>query len=109
MDNFQIKGLEELNEGERKELQEILKRSYEKLKRKTKIDFDLKVSIKAYSKDKENLVKRKKYSIQATITGTIRQFDASADDWDLKKVVHKVMNALETEIEHAFHSSEQHK
>jgi len=109
MEKFQIKGLEELREEERKELDEILKNSYEKLKRKTKVDFILKVSVKVYSRDKENLVKRRKYSIQAAITGTVRQFDASSEDWDFNKAVHKAMNALETEVEHAFHASEQHK
>jgi len=108
MANIQIKGVEELSESERQEVDKILQALYEKIKRKTKVDFLLKVSVKVYSKDKENLVKRKKYSIQASVTGTVRQFEADSDDWDLHKAIHKALNALETEVEHAFHSSEQH-
>jgi hypothetical protein len=34
-------------------------------------------------------------------------FEASADDWDLRKTLHKTIVKLENEVEHAFHSSEQ--
>jgi hypothetical protein len=109
MENIQIKGIERLDEAEKSEVSRILESSYEKIKYKTKTDFILKISIKIYSKDKENLVKRKKYSIQAGIFGATRDFEASAFDWDLNKAIHKVLNKLENEIEHKFHSSEQYK
>jgi ribosome-associated translation inhibitor RaiA len=107
--NIQIKGIEQLSEEERKAVEEILDNSYEKLKRRTKTDFLLKLAIKEYSKNLDNKNKRKKYSIQAQISGDVREFEASADDWDLRKVLHKVFEKLDNEIEHAFHSSEQNR
>ena len=110
MAHFDIKGLEALSDNEKEEVSRILESSYEKIKRKTKVDFFLKLMIKAHSKvdKKERRNKDKKYGIRANISGTLRQFDASADDWDLHKAVHKVMQKLENEVEHVFHSSEQH-
>lgn len=108
MANIQIKGVEALSEAERKEVDAILLVSYEKLKRKIRNDFLFKVVIKEYSKNPENKEKRKKYSVQAQISGEVREFEANADEWDLKKVLYSVTQKLEHEIEHAFHSSEQH-
>jgi hypothetical protein len=110
MDKFQIKGIEDLSEAEKLELNKILQNSYEKIKRKTKVDFALKLVVKVYSKgeSKDNKDKRKHYSIKAVISGTVRQFEASSDGWDLNKAVHISLEALENEVEHVFHSSEQH-
>jgi ribosome-associated translation inhibitor RaiA len=108
MNNLQLKGVDALSENEKKEVEEILNDSYEKIKRKTKTDFLLKVVVKGYSKNPENKEKRKKYSVQAQISGAVRNFEASANDWDLRKVLHMVVQKLEQEVEHAFHSSEQH-
>lgn len=103
-----IKGVEQFSADEREQINELLADSYEKLKRKAKTDFILKVAIKSYSKSTDKKDKRNKYSIQASISGAVRPFEASADDWDLRKTIREVMQKLENEIEHAFHSSEQH-
>lgn len=105
---FALKGFESLKEEEKAEVNRILEASYEKIKRKTRTDFILKVVLKVYSKPGEDgKDKRKKYSVQASISGSVRSFDASADDWDLNKTLHKVLIKLENEVEHAFHASEQ--
>ena len=109
MANIQLKGVESFTENERKEIDEMLKVSYEKLKRVVKSEFLLKVVVKEYSKNPENKDKRKKYSIQAQISGSVRSFEASANDWDLRKTLHMVTEKLSHEVEHAFHSSEQNR
>lgn len=106
---FAIKGVEDLSEEEKKEVNELLTNSYEKIKRKTKTDFILKVAIKTYGKEADKKDKRKHFSIQASIAGATRGFEASADDWDIRKTMHRVMEKLENEVEHSFHSSEQNK
>jgi|SRR3989338_7570842 len=108
MDGLEIKGIELLDDAEKLELDKEVKRYSEKIKWKTKSDFILKLVIKVYSRDKENKVKRKKYSIQGTIKGETHTFEASADDWDFNKVVHMVFDKLLVEVEHKYHSSEQH-
>lgn len=108
MENINTKGLESLNENERFEVNKILTNSYEKLKRKTKTDFILKLVIKDFLKSGDKKDKRKHYSIRAGISGSTRAFEASAENWDLNKAVHGAIEALENEVEHAFHSSEQH-
>ena len=110
MENIDIRGIEFLSENEKADVQKIVANSYEKIKRKTKVDFVLKLVIKAHSKGElaENKDKRKHYSIKATISGTVRAFEAGADDWELHKTLHMALDKLETEVEHTFHSSEQH-
>lgn len=110
MGNIDIKGTEFLNETEKADVQKIVNNAYEKIKRKTKVDFVLKLVIKAHSKGelKDNKDKRKHYSIKATISGMVRAFEAGADDWDLHKTLHMALDRIETEVEHVFHSSEQH-
>jgi hypothetical protein len=108
MEGIEIKGIELLNEEQKWEFNKEIEKYKEKLKWKTKSDFVLKFVIKEYSHkadDKDN--KRKKYSIQAQIKGETRTFDASADDWDFNKLVHKIFTKLINEVEHFYHSSEQ--
>ena len=107
--NTEIKGLEYLNEIEKQDVQKIVDASYEKIKRKTKVDFLFKLVIKTIVKEGEKKNKRKHYSIQASISGQVRPFEASSDGWDLHKVLHQAIERLEVQTEHAFHSSDQHK
>ena len=107
MANFNITGIEGLSENEKSEANRIIASSYEKIRRKTKVDFILEVVVKIYSKG--DLDKKKKhFSIKVRTSGTVRSFESGADDWDMNKALHKALSAIETEIEHAFHSSEQH-
>lgn len=110
MNGVEIRGIEFLNEEQKHELNKELEKYSEKIKWKTKSDFIIKLVIKEYAHkadDKDN--KRKKYSVQAQIKGETHSFEASADDWDFNKVVHKIFDKLLNEIEHFYHSSEQKK
>ncbi len=100
---MQIKGAEILNEKERQIADKLLNEYYEKIKRQIKKDFTLKIDFKEYEKDGKN----KKYSINGEIIFSGKNFSASAWDWDFARTVHKLMRKFITQIEHAFHSSEQ--
>jgi len=107
MVNIGLTGVEDLNEAEKEEITRISEASYEKIKRKTKVDFFLGIVLKVHSKGDMNK-KKKHFSVKASISKTVRSFEAESDGWDLNKAVHQALNALETEVEHTFHSSEQH-
>ena len=109
MDNIVITGTDALGESEREQADKIIFASYEKIKRKTKTDFLFKVDIKIPAKDRENLNKRKQYSVHATISGAVRKFEADSVDWDLNKALHIAITKIENEVEHTFHTSEQHR
>jgi ribosome-associated translation inhibitor RaiA len=110
MDGLEIKGIEFLSEPEKYELNKEIEKYSEKIKWKTKSEFILKLAIKANSKKAEDKdTKRKRFSIQAHIKGETQAFEASVEDWDFNKAVHKIFEKLLNEIEHEFHSSEQKK
>ncbi len=110
MDGLEIKGIDLLNEEQKWEFNKEIEKYKEKLKWKTKSDFVLKFVIKESSfKSDDKVTKRKKYSIQAHIKGPTRNFEASAEDWDFNKLVHKIFEKLINEVEHVYHSSEQKK
>lgn len=108
MKDFEVKGTENLNENERFELNRLLDNYDEKIKRKTKSEYVLKLTVKKYSKNKEDKKDaRAKFSIQGMIKGSTHSFEASAVDWDLNRAVHRLFAKLMTEIEHRYHTSEQ--
>jgi len=106
MESVQIKGIEALEVSEKKEFEVMLSKHVEKIKRMLNNDFFLKIAIKVYSRDKENKLKRKKFSIDAELTGEIPRIFASAEEWDMNKSVHSAFQKLEHEIEHKFHVSD---
>ncbi len=109
MDGIEIKGIEFLSDDEKWELNKEIETYKEKLKWKTKSEFKLKVAVKIHSKradDKDD--KRKNYSMRVTLKGETHSFEAEAADWDFHKAVHKVFDKLINEVEHKYHSSEQH-
>ena len=108
MEGVEIRGIEQLSEEEKLELNKEIESHKEKIRWKTKSDFILKFVIKEHSHNKEEgKALRKKYSIQAEIKGETHTFEASAVDWDFHKVVHKIFTKLLNEVEHFYHSSEQ--
>lgn len=110
MDGLEIKGLELLSEAEKVELNKEINTYSEKLKWKTKTDFKLKLVIKIHSKKAEDKdSKQRRYSVQAMLKGETSSFEASAEDWDFNKVCHIIFGKLINEVEHRYHSSEQHK
>ena len=108
MESIELRGVEQLSENERFELNKLIDSYREKLKWKTKSDYVLKVVVKKYSKNKgdEKDVKAK-YSFQGVVKGETQVFEASSDGWDFNKAVHQLFEKLITEIEHSYHSSEQ--
>ena len=109
MEGLEIKGIELLSESEKHELNKEVEKYAEKIKWKTKSDFVLKLVIKIHSKkadDKDN--KRKNFSLKAEIKGATHSVEANAADWDFNKCVHMVFDKLLNEVEHEYHSSEQH-
>jgi hypothetical protein len=108
MDGIELKGLEQLNETEKTELTKIVDSYKDKLKRKTRSEYSMKITLKKYMKGREDKKDaRARYSIQGMIKGETHSFEASAEDWDFNRTVHKVFDKLITEVEHLYHSSEQ--
>ena len=108
-EQIQIKGIELLSEQEKKEINYILEKSYEKLKWKIKSEFILKLTLKEHFLEKENKDKRKKYSIILEISGVAKPLEAESSFWDLKKALHNVIEKIENEVEHRYHNGSQHK
>ena len=108
MSNIKIEGINFLKETEKLEVQSILEKSYEKIKREINNEFLLKINIKEFGIVKDNPEKKKKYSIMVEVSGPVR-FKSSAVEWDLKKALHMAMQKLDYEIEHKFHNLDQHR
>lgn len=107
MENLQIKGADLLDEKDKLALKEIAEGAYNKLRRKVKNDFILKIVVKEYSKNKENKEKRNKFSIHIEISGFSRIFEADDFGWDLNRALHGAVQKLDKELEHEFRISEQ--
>ncbi len=104
MNRIEIKGMELLNEEEKKTVNKLFESYYPKIERIAKNDLSLKINIKEYYKEGKN----KKYSINAEAIFSGKKISSSSYDFDLARAIHKSMIKLETEIEHRFHTSEQH-
>jgi uncharacterized protein YnzC (UPF0291/DUF896 family) len=100
---LQTKGMELLTEKEKQIADKLLNEYYEKIKRQIKKDFTFRINFKEYDKEGE----KKKYSINAEVLA-LKKFSASDYDWDFARALHKVLTKLVNQIEHTFHSSEQH-
>jgi len=108
MDRLELKGDEQLNENEKFELNKLMDAYNEKIKRATRSEYTLKLAIKKYLKGREDKKDAKaRYSLAAELKGESQFFEASAEEWDFNKAVHKLFGKLLTEIEHKYHSSEQ--
>jgi hypothetical protein len=108
MVKFEIKGIEELEANQKEDVQKLVDKYIEKIGWSISNDFYLRLAIKVYSKDKENKVKRKRYSLTAELSGEIPKILAGSEEWDLNKAVNRVFEKLLLEIEHKFHVSDKH-
>lgn len=95
--------VEVLTERQKQIVNRLLNEYYRKIKRQLKNEVFFEVHIKVHEKEG----KRKKFNIHVDVVNAIR-FGATADDWDLARAVHKVLNKIMNEIEHGLHSSDQH-
>ena len=108
MDGLEIKGEEQLNETEKFELDKLMNSYLEKIKRATRSQYVLKLAIKKYMKGREDKKDAKaRYSLAAEMKGESQFFEASSEEWDFNKAVHRLFKKLLTEIEHKYHASEQ--
>ncbi len=92
-----------LNEKERIIAKKLFNEYYLKIQRLVKNSFSLKVHFKEHEKEG----KRRKLSIHVEVITAGKVFTAKAFDWDLARMIHKVMNKTLNEIEHHYHASEQ--
>ena len=106
MEKIEVKGIENLNEDEKRILNKLSTEYYEKIKRELKNEVSLKIRLKEYKKDNEK--KRRKYSINLIVAAPTRVIEASYADWELAKTLHVVFEKAINEIEKRFHVSEQH-
>ena len=104
-EQIQVKGIELLDEKEKKIADKLFDEYYTKVQRKIKNLTSLKIHIKEYNKDG----KRKKYSINAETVSSGKTFKANSYDWNFAATIHDVFNKILTQAEHAYHTSDQHK
>lgn len=101
---IQYKGLDELDEFEKAELNKFSERYFPKIKRETKnltsVELHIKIHRKEFKKDEQ----RKKYSIHLRVIAPTKIFEASADDWDFPTAVHKAYENAILEIKKHFRS-----
>ena len=99
-----IKGIDQLSEKERSIVKNLVNKRFDKIERETRNETSIKVVVKEY--DKEG--KRKKYSVDITVTSATKRYKSKEAGWDLAKALNKSLDKVQTEIEHKLHSSDQH-
>jgi hypothetical protein len=104
MEQIQVKGIELLDEQEKKTADKLFGEYYIKLQRKMKSTLSLKIYIKEYNKEG----KRKKYSINLEAISSGKTFKANSFEWNLATTIHQVFEKILTQVEHEFHVSNQH-
>ncbi|MEK6741655.1 MAG: hypothetical protein AABX91_03270 [Nanoarchaeota archaeon] len=104
MEQIQVKGIESLDEKEKKIADKLFGEYFTKLQRKIKNTLSLKIYVKEYNKEG----KRKKYSINAEAVSSGKTFKANSHEWDFATTIHQVFEKILTQVEHEFHVSDQH-
>ena len=98
------KGIEKLDDDEKRIFDKLCKEYSRKIERELKGVNFIEVLIKDYSREG----KASKFSIHVKVISSTRNFDAGASDWDFARTLHKSFNKVLNEIEHEFHTSNQH-
>jgi len=122
-----IRGIDVLDEKQKQLVNRLLNEYYLRILRMIKNLTVFEAHIKAYeavepSKGKEGHVEKsrkkgillkkgkdKEFSFSIRIVSPAAVFKADYADWDLARVIHKVMNKMINEIEHKLHSEDQHE
>jgi uncharacterized protein (DUF2461 family) len=107
--NISTKGVK-LSEKEIWELEKLSNEYEVKIARKIRQDTDnvtINIHIKAHEKEPEKKAKRQKYNVHVEVK-TTSVFGSLGEDWDIATAIHKAMEKIISEIEHKFHSSDQH-
>ena len=111
MERVELYGIDNLKKQEKYELNKIVNKYYDKIKREIKNEFTIKISIKEYATSgngKKDDKKKKKYSIKIKILTSTKNLESHYASWDLNVTLHKVFKKILEEIEHIFKVSEQH-
>ena len=104
MEPIQVKGMEVLDEKEKKVSEKLFGEYYTKLQRKIKNPLSLKIYVKEYNTEG----KRKKYSLNVEAVSSGKAFKANSHEWDFATAIHQVFTKILTQVEHEFHVSDQH-
>ncbi len=107
MEAIQFSGLNDLGSEDQVRVKDLAAEYYEKIQRSLKNITSLQIRVKPY-KTAGGDGKKKKFSVNAKAIAPTAVLAASADDWDIARVMHKVMQDIEHEIQHRFHSDDQH-
>ena len=95
-----IKG--DLNDDEKEIVNARLESSFPKIVKKSGAITGFEIVIKKYHKEG----RATHYSIKTDLRINSRQIETNAEDWDLKRVMHDVLDKLLTRLEDEFHVKE---
>jgi len=104
MVNIQLIGFEK-SEIDMFEFNRIINEHINKLRRKLKNIDSIIIHLKEYNREGN----RQKFSFHIRVNGSFKPFEASSDDWDFNRALHKIFIKLENEVESSFKVSDQHK
>ncbi len=103
---LKIVGFDMIEEQDRKDFEKIFNDYMEKSQKRMKNISSFNIDLKEYKKESN----RKKFSIHLRIAiDTKNKFEAEAADFDLKRTLHKLFKKIDEQLEHRFHTSDQHK
>jgi len=105
MEPIQIIGIKELDDMEIDAVNRLANRYFGKLQRAIKKIRSVAIHIKSYDKEGN----QKKYSVHVRLIAPTKIFvSTKASDWNLEKTLHKSFKDIERQIQHTFHSDDQH-
>ena len=104
MEPIQYIGMKDLEESEVEVLNRLAQEHHTKLQRELHNMTSLVIHIKTSHKEG----KRKQYNIMARAVAPTRIFESSETDWDIARTLHMIFNDLRRQIQHSFHSDDQH-
>ncbi len=98
-----FKGIDALNEEERRIADKVSKHHYPKIQRGIKNVTSLVVHIKTHKDSKGSSEQRKKFSVHVHVNAPTKIIKSSkAHDWDLARSLHKAFNEVQMQIDHKF-------
>ncbi|MBD3313585.1 hypothetical protein GF345_04025 [Candidatus Woesearchaeota archaeon] len=98
MEKIQYKGVNDLSEQEKDTVEKLSSEYYEKIIRELQNLTSVELHVKTHDTDG----KQKRFEIMAKVSAPTRIFEASYEDWDLARTLHKVFQKLENQIKKAF-------
>ena len=93
-----IKGVEDLSVSEKKIVEGLIKKHYDKLVHK----YDLISEIIVHLKSSHTLGVNKKHSVEVEVFLESRRFAGDSEDWNLKTAIHDSFNKIDEQISKGF-------